>query len=545
MGSPAPPGNGKNGGRMTSLTVLVPVFNEQHLVTASLERLQVLEQSPLLERLQVVVVDDSSRDRTPAVLEAFAAARGIRLEPPLPHAPRTSGAIPVVERGSGRHGKTDWVFLQLARNGGKGAAVRAGLHRAECAITVIHDADLEYHPRDLVRFIPIFVEEQADAVFGSRFAGGAARRALLFRHELGNRLLTFLTNLVTNVNLTDMETCYKAVRTSLLRSIPLVSDDFRLEPELTIKLAKREARIFEVPISYSGRTYQEGKKIGWRDGFRALGAILRFWWSDNVYQKDAWGSQILGRMGRAPRFNAWMADTIRPFCGQRVLEIGSGTGNLTRRLVPRDQYVASDINPLYLQTLQGLTADRPYLDVTLTDVTRGETFPRPEGGFDTVVCLNVVEHVADDVGALRNIGSVLAPGGRAIVLVPQGPEIFGTLDEVLGHQRRYTVETLGKLAAAAGFRVKELVHFNRVGRPAWWLNGKVLGRRDFGLMQIMALNLLTPLFRLVDKRLPFDALSLIALMEKVEAPPAASPDASPAALPAAQAEAQAEALATP
>jgi SAM-dependent methyltransferase len=200
--------------------------------------------------------------------------------------------------------------------------------------------------------------------------------------------------------------------------------------------------------------------------------------------------------------------------------------------VPREQYVASDINPLYLQTLQGLTADRPYLDVTLTDVTRGETFPRPEGGFDTVVCLNVVEHVADDVGALLNIGSVLAPGGRAIVLVPQGPEVFGTLDEVLGHHRRYTVETLTKLAADAGFTVKELVHFNRVGRPAWWLNGKVLERRDFGLMQIMALNLLTPIFRLIDKSLPFDALSLIAVMEKVEPAAAHVPPAAQAKVPA-------------
>ena len=514
---------------MTTLTVLVPVFNEQHLVATSLERLQVLEQSPYLTRLQVVVVDDSSTDRTPAVLATFAAARGITLAPALPSAPRGDGPVEVLERGAGRTGKTDWLFLQQSRNGGKGAAIRAGLASADCEITVFHDADLEYHPRDLLRFLAVFVEEQADAVFGSRFAGGAARRALLFRHELGNRLLTFLTNLVTNVNLTDMETCYKAVRTTLLRSIPLVSNDFRLEPELTIKLAKREARIFEVPISYSGRTYQEGKKIGWRDGFKALGAILRFWWSDQVYQEDAWGSQILGRMGRAPRFNAWMADTIRPFCGQRILEIGSGTGNLTRRLIPRDQYVASDINPLYLQTLQGLTADRPYLDVTLTDVTRGETFPRPEGGFDTVVCLNVVEHVDDDVGALRNIRAVLAPAGRAIVLVPQGPEVFGTLDEVLGHKRRYTVDSLGALAAAAGFRIVELVYFNRVGRPAWWLNGRLLKRRDFGLGQIMMLNLLTPIFRLVDRALPFDALSLIAVMEKAEpATPVADPLAAQA-----------------
>jgi SAM-dependent methyltransferase len=219
-----------------------------------------------------------------------------------------------------------------------------------------------------------------------------------------------------------------------------------------------------------------------------------------------------------------MADTIRPFCGRRVLEIGSGTGNLTRQLIPRDRYVASDINPLYLSTLRGLTADRPYLDVTLTDVTRGDSFPRVEGGFDTVVCLNVVEHVDDDLGALANIRSVLAPGGRAIVLVPQGPEIFGTLDEVLGHKRRYTRATLEKLAGDAGFAVERVVEFNRVGRPAWWLNGKLLGRRTFGLFQVMTLNLLTPVFRLVDRALPFDALSLIAVLT----PKGAGPDAASA-----------------
>ena len=474
---------------MTSLSVLVPVYNEQHLVAASLERLLVLETSPDLERIQVIVVDDCSTDRTPEVLRDVEA------------------------RLAGRPGgRIAWRFLRHPQNGGKGAAVQTALRAADCELAVIHDADLEYHPKDLLRMVRVFVEEEADAVFGSRFAGGEARRVLLFRHELGNRLLTFLTNLVTNVNLTDMETCYKAVRTSLLKSIPIVSGDFRMEPELTIKLAKREARIFEVPISYSGRTYQEGKKIGWRDGVKAVLAILRFWLSDKVYVDDEHGSQILGRMARAPRFNAWMADTIRPYCGRRVLEIGSGTGNLTRRLIPRDQYVASDVNPLYLSTLRSLTTDRPYLDVTLTDVTRGETFPAVPGGFDTVICLNVVEHVDDDVGALRNLRAALGPGGRAIVLVPQGPEIFGTLDEVLGHKRRYTPATLAATAAEAGFDVDTVLHFNRVGRPAWWLNGRLLRRRHFGLMQIVVLNLLTPIFRLVDRALPFDALSLIAVL---------------------------------
>ena len=490
----------------TSLSVLVPVYNEQYLVSTSLERLQVLETSPHLDRVQIVVVDDASKDRTQEILKAFAEARGVKfLEAP----PVTDG---VRLLGRGRQGKLDWVFLQHVQNGGKGRAIRTALAEADGELSVIHDADLEYHPRDLVRIVKVFVEEGADAVFGSRFAGGEARRALLYRHELGNRLLTFLTNLVTNVNLTDMETCYKAVRTQLLKSIPIVSNDFRLEPELTIKLAKREARIFEIPISYSGRTYQEGKKINWKDGVKALLAILRFWISDEVYAKDEWGSHILGRMGRAPRFNAWMADLIRPYCGQKVLEIGSGTGNLTRRLVPRTVYVASDVNPLYLQTLRALTADRPYLDVTLTDAANAGSYPEVPGGFDTVICLNVVEHLADDVGALRNIRRVLSPKGRGIVLVPQGPGAFGTLDEVLGHQRRYTEQSLRAVVAEAGFEVEEMLTFNRIGSVAWWLNGKLLKRRTFGLVQIWLLNVLTPLFRLVDRALPFPALSLIAIV---------------------------------
>ena len=506
---------------MTSLSVLVPVNNEQHLVSTSLARLEVLETSPHLERIQVVVVDDCSRDATAEVLKAFAAERGIVWQE---NGPIEDG---IELRARGTHGRFEWIFLRHVLNGGKGAAIRTALARAEGAISVIHDADLEYHPRDLLRIVKVFVEEEADAVFGSRFAGGEARRALLFRHELGNRFLTFLTNLVSNVNLTDMETCYKAVRTDLLRSIPIFSNDFRLEPELTIKLAKREARIFEIPISYSGRTYQEGKKISWRDGFKALMAIARYWVSDRIYAEDEYGSHILARIARAPRFNAWMADTIRPWCGQKVLEIGSGTGNLTKRLVPRSAYVASDINPLYLQTLRGLTSDRPYLDVTLTDVTRGESFPRIPGGFDTVVCLNVVEHVEDDLGALRNIREVLAPGGRAIVLVPRGPELFGTLDEVLGHKRRYTDASLARLAGQAGFEVQELLHFNRIGSPAWWLNGQIMKRRSFGLFQVKLLNLLTPLFRMIDRALPFPPLSLIALLRA----PAAGGEVKPVLTP--------------
>jgi glycosyltransferase involved in cell wall biosynthesis len=496
---------------MTSISVLVPVFDEEHLVAASLERLKVLETSESLRRVQVIVVDDCSRDATQAVLQRFAAAQGLLPGP-------SGGAL--AAPGS----KIEWLFLRHERNGGKGKAIQTALARADCELTIVHDADLEYHPRDIARIVTVFEEEGADAVFGSRFAGGPVRRVLLFRHELGNRFLTFCVNLVTNLNLTDMETCYKAVRTDLLKSIPILSNDFRIEPELTIKLAKRQARIFEVPISYSGRTYNEGKKINWRDGFAALWAVLRFAVSDAIYTRDAYGSEILGRLARAPRFNAWMADTVRPLCGSSVLEIGSGTGNLTRQLIPRKRYVASDVNPLYLQALLGLQANRPYLRAQYTDVTQAGSFPTIEGGFDTVICLNVVEHVDDDRAALRNIHDVLAPGGRAIILVPQGQGLFGSLDEVLGHRRRYSEASLRQVAGEAGFRVREIIRFNRIGTPAWWLNGKVLKRRTFGLMQILTLNALTPIFRRIDRLLPFPSLSLIAVMEPDDGAAARGPE---------------------
>lgn len=475
--------------RRVSLSVLVPVYNERYLVVESLARLDVLEKDQTLSRIEVIVVDDGSVDGTREVLTAFAASRGD------------------TERFT-------WKFLRHEKNAGKGAAIRTALEHATSEISIIHDADLEYDPADISRIVNVFLQHDADAVFGSRFAGAEVRRVLMYRHQLANKLLTFSCNLVSNLNLTDVWTCYKAIRTPLLKSIPLVSNDFQLEPEITIKLAKREARLFEVPISYFGRTYEEGKKIGWRDALRALYAILRFWLSDHIYIADEHGSQILARLARAPRFNRWMADAIRPFCGQRVLEIGSGVGNLGRALLPRAEYVASDINPLYLRILENLAADRPYLRSSYCDVNDLDSFPRSADGYDTVICLNVIEHVGDDRDSLMNIKAVLSETGRAIVLVPQGPWNFGTLDEILGHQRRYTRQTLTDLATGCGLEIKSLIEFNRTGTIAWFLNGRILKRRSFGIGQIWLLNLITPIIRRLDSLLPIPPLSLIAVMER-------------------------------
>jgi glycosyltransferase involved in cell wall biosynthesis len=474
----------------TTLSILVPVYNEEFLVHASLERLKILGQSSLLDRVEIIVVDDGSTDQTAAVLSEF--QRTLAEAPP---------------------GRLEWLFLRHDTNQGKAAAIHTALSNANADLTVIHDADLEYHPSDLLKMVQVFSEEQADAVFGSRFLASEYRRVLFFRHQLGNRFLTLLCNIVSDLNLTDMETCYKMVRTDLLKSIPLVGKGFEIEPEIAIKLAKRGARIFEVPIRYAGRTYQEGKKINWKDGVRAIAAILRFGYSDHIYAEDVHGSQILGRLNRAPRFTKWMADVIRPYVGEKVLEIGAGTGNLTLQLTPRRLYWASDINPLYLTYLENVGRNRPYLHVCYTDGQSSDSYPK-EQKFDTVICLNVVEHLADDLGALRNIREVLEPGGRAIILVPCGPWLFGTLDEILGHQRRYTRTQLAELVKKADFRLDSMLEFNRVGVIAWWINGKLLRRRTFGLWQITFLNLLTPLFRRLDKILPLPPLSLIALLSK-------------------------------
>ncbi len=481
-----------NAQALTSLSVLVPVYNEQYLVEASLRRLLVLAESALLNRIQIIVVDDCSRDQTPDVLE--------RLQRDLPD----------------DRGKLEWLFFRHQRNQGKGAAIRTALEHAQCELTVIHDADLEYHPRDLLQMLPLFLNEHADAVFGSRFMAGGFKRALFFRHSIGNNMLTFLCDLASDLNLTDMETCYKMVRTELLRSIPLVSGDFRIEPEVTIKLAKRGARVFEVPISYSGRTYQEGKKINWKDGVRALLAILRFRLSDNICKRDEYGSEVAPRLSRAPKYTRWQADLLRPYVGERVLELGAGVGSLTLNLVPRKLYWACDPNPLWVRELRKLTDTRPYIRGLCVDPARPQTLPAGTK-FDTVILQNVAEHVEDDVAALRLACSVLEDGGRVLVLVPNAPSLYGSLDRVVGHQRRYTRKLLNESAAQAGLGLVKLVPLNRAGAPVWWLNSRILRRERFGLAQVKILNILVPLLRRVDRFLPFPPMTMLGVFGKADA----------------------------
>jgi glycosyltransferase involved in cell wall biosynthesis len=460
----------------------MPVFNEEELVSASIERVL---QAPLPSGMQceVIVVDDGSTDRSAVIVEELA-----RRHPEI-------------------------VLLRHGQNRGKGAAIRTAIEHARGQFAIIQDADLEYDPSDFERLLEPLLAGVADVVYGSRFQTLGRRRVLYFWHALANRILTALSNAAADLTLTDMETCYKAFRTGFLKSIPVRSNRFGFEPEITIKCAQRGARIYEIPVSYNGRTYEEGKKIGLRDAIHALFVIIRYSFTRDIYCDP--GACILDTLANTPHFNEWMAAVIRPFVSSRVLELGAGIGNLTRHFSRgRLAYFATDIDAEHLARLRTRFPNRPTLSVERCDLTCPADFSPFIGQMESVICLNVVEHVDDDDLALKNIASALAKGGKAIVLVPQGQAIYGTLDEVLGHYRRYSESELREKMERAGLRVEKVLHFNRITRPAWYINGRWRRQRTFGRFQLWVFDRLVWLWRWIDPFLPWPSVSLIAIGAK-------------------------------
>ena len=467
---------------MPTLSVLIPCFDERTTIREIVKRVLAVELGAT--ELEVIIVDDGSTDGSAALIERLA---------------RSDARIKVVTH---------------PRNQGKGAALRSAQSVCSGDYVVIQDADLEYDPQNYPVLLAPLLEGQADAVYGSRFGGGRARRVLLYSHELGNRFLTALSNAATDFNLTDMGTGAKVFLGNLFRSIPICSDGFGFEPEITAKLAKLDCRLYEVPIDYHGRSYLAGKKIRWKDGLAMALAILRFRIGDGLKGLDE-GLETLQSMRWARRYNRWVIARIAPFVGDRVLEAGAGIGNLTAHLLDRELIVAADDNSSYLDRLAANFANNPNVQASAVDLENIEEIRELRSHrFDTIVCVNVIEHLDPDEEVFRGFFEILEPGGRAIILAPQGQWLFGSIDRALHHRRRYSRSELKHKMEGAGFKIESIFGLNRISPPFWFLNGRILQRKSVPGFQVRLFDRMVPLVKVFDRILPLPPLSIIAVGRK-------------------------------
>jgi glycosyltransferase involved in cell wall biosynthesis len=473
------------------LSILMPVYNERSVVERCIG---FVLSAPIPEDMEreLVIVDDCSTDGTYAILERLAAAHPeIRL-------------------------------YKHVKNSGKGAAVRTAIQYAAGDFALIQDADLEYDPNEYPRLLRPLLDGHADAVFGSRYMAGEQRRILPFWHTMINKTLTLISNMFCNLDLTDMETCYKVFRTDLLKSIPIRSDRFGFEPEIVMKASKRKLRIYEVPISYHGRTYEEGKKIGWKDGVKALLVVFRYWLIDDLYV-TTYGRGVLNNLAGTPQYLSWLARTLRPYLGDSVLEINAGIGNISGRLMSRRVlYVAAEKDPLHLHALRNRFLRTPNVVVQKIDPETHGDFAAMDGCFDTVLCLNVLEYLADPAAALESLRATLKPGGRIVVLVPQGPGLFGSIDRIMGHKRRYSADDARHAVAAQGFEIERVWGFNKAGAPPWWVYSKIAGSRRINKLTLKIFDKTVWIWRRIDGLIPWPGLSLILVGRKTGAPDGSS-----------------------
>jgi 2-polyprenyl-3-methyl-5-hydroxy-6-metoxy-1,4-benzoquinol methylase len=328
-----------------------------------------------------------------------------------------------------------------------------------------------------------------------------------------------------------METCYKVFKRDIIQNVELESRRFGFEPEITSKLARLGCAFYEVSISYFGRSYSEGKKVTWKDGVAAFFYILKFALrpKPRLRDPDAFykamvsppakvdrGMITLAAFEQAKSYNRWTYEQFKNFLGHRIIEVGSGIGNITSELLlsPKtESLTATELSATSLTILNQRFGDFSKLK---TSTWNAEISPSKElinEGFDTVVCSNVLEHIRDDVQALRHMKQVLQPDGRIVLLVPAHPMLFSKMDTGLGHYRRYTRERLRKALEVAGFRIEHMSNFNFVGALGWWWSGKIMQNTELGGGGVKMFDKLVPLLRVIDPILSklFFGVSIIVI----------------------------------
>ena len=481
--------------KFQKLSILVAAYNEEDSLRVAIDAVRTAPLPAGLAR-EIIIVNDGSKDGTWAIAQELAAE------------------YPEIR-----------VFQQ-SPNQGKGAALRRAIAEMTGDLAIFQDADLEYDPNDYRRMLRPILDGRADVVFGSRFAG-EERRVLYFWHSKANEFLTTLSNMLNDTNFTDMETCYKAFVSSALQAIPLESNRFGIEPEIAAKVARNRLRMFEVPISYNGRRYDEGKKITWRDGAAALWFIFKYRFSSNYSDP---GKVTLDAMGQAPRFNQWMYESVKPWLGDRVAELGVGRGNLSKYIRRHEHVLLTDYRTDYLTELLQKWVEQRDLRIAKLDMTlRADYEQLREFAPDSVVFLNVLEHIEDDRAVLRNLMETVPVGCRVVVLVPFNMKLFSEFDRALGHFRRYAKGELEGKMHEAGFEVEKQFYFNKAGVFAWYVTNTLGGQKALKPWQLKLYDLLTPAFRVLDAILPTSGLSTVVVARKPPLPTMNAPVPTPAA----------------
>jgi len=452
------------------LSVLMPVYNEVWTLREIITRVLT---SPVPLELELVIVDDCSTDGSWDLISELAAAD-----------PRIKAV---------RH----------VCNAGKGSALRTAIGQISGDLAVVQDADLEYDPHEFRLLLPPILEGKADAVFGSRYAG-ASRRVSPFWHTMINKGLTLLSNIVNNLCLTDMETCYKMIRADILKRLRLQSRSFTFEPEVTCRLAQWGARIYEVPISYSSRTYLDGKKIRARDGLLALGEIFRSRFLNTRFTDDD-DYYHLTALARAQRYHRWLARQIGPYLGPRVLEAGAGVGALSGLLVRRERLVLVDDEPLCISVLRQRFGGRDNVQIDQAQLTAPDFERWQEEQIDTFVCSRLFQRPEADDRALAHIFDLLPPGGHCVLLLPAGVKHKAADHEPPDTERCFDPAELGELLREAGFDIACSRQFDKLGR--------IFGGRLSPRFVSFA-DRFWPLAHLADSFLPFSGQTLLVVGRK-------------------------------
>jgi len=456
------------------LSILIPVYNEISTIEEIIKRVEAVNVG--LDK-EIIIIDDASTDGTAEII------RNLENE------------------------RIKKIFSE--KNKGKGAAIRSGLKQVTGDIVIIQDADLEYYPDEYAQLIKPILDKKADVVFGSRFIG--VHRCFLFTHYIGNKIANFIANILYNTTLSDFMTRYKVFNAGVVKDIIIKSERFGFESEITGMMFRMGLRVYEVPISYSGRDYSEGKKIKWTDFF------VVFWWLLYTRFRPIGDIQYstLDKLSGNLNYNGYLYEKFKAYLGNKILELGPGIGNITQLLIRnKDLLVAVEKSPTQIFYLSQRIPESSIFKIFQKDIESDSLDSLKKFGLKTAICINVLEHVRDDGKVLGKIGEIIDENGKLVLIVPAYQWLFSNFDRQLGHYRRYNKRRLRKLLSSSGFVIERIEYFNCLGILSWWFNFIFLRRTNFSSFQLFVFDRIVWLVKIMDKFSKNAGLSLLVIARK-------------------------------